>query len=71
MLLHIYMYIFIDIQMYAVAGKPEELFLRGHKNTFSLFGMTEHWKNLPREIVESPSLLIFESHMDMVQGNTL
>ncbi|KFV81130.1 hypothetical protein N308_05494, partial [Struthio camelus australis] len=33
--------------------------------------VTEHWHRLPREAVESPSLEIFQSHLDMVLGNVL
>ncbi|KAK4807097.1 hypothetical protein QYF61_018438 [Mycteria americana] len=31
--------------------------------------VTEHWHRLPRELVESPSLEIFKSHLDKVLGN--
>lgn len=31
----------------------------------------EHWKMLPREFMESPSLEIFKSHLDTVLGNVL
>ncbi|KAK4830653.1 hypothetical protein QYF61_012533 [Mycteria americana] len=31
--------------------------------------VTEHWHRLPREVVESPSLEIFNSHLGMVLGN--
>ncbi|KAK4828588.1 hypothetical protein QYF61_000040 [Mycteria americana] len=31
--------------------------------------MTEHWQELPREAVESPSLEIFRSHLDVALGN--
>ncbi|KFQ88236.1 hypothetical protein N337_01037, partial [Phoenicopterus ruber ruber] len=31
--------------------------------------VTEHWHRLPREAVESPSLEIFKSHLEMVLGN--
>ncbi|KAK4831014.1 hypothetical protein QYF61_014615 [Mycteria americana] len=33
--------------------------------------MTEHWHRLPREVVESPSLEILTSCLDMVLGNQL
>ncbi len=33
--------------------------------------VTEYWHRLPREVVESPSLEIFKSHLDMVLGNQL
>ncbi|KFQ58288.1 hypothetical protein N334_05658, partial [Pelecanus crispus] len=31
--------------------------------------VTECWHRLPRKVVESPSLEIFKSHLDMVLGN--
>ena len=33
------------------------------KNAFTV-RMTEHWNRLPREVVESPSMEIFKTHMD-------
>ena len=33
--------------------------------------VTEHWHSLPREIVESPSLEIFKSRLDVILGNQL
>ena len=33
--------------------------------------VTEHWKRLPREVVESPFLVTLESRMDVVLGNLL
>ncbi|KAK4807081.1 hypothetical protein QYF61_018422 [Mycteria americana] len=33
--------------------------------------VSEHWNRLPRDIVESPSLEIFKSHLDMDLGNWL
>jgi len=33
--------------------------------------VTEHWHQLPREVVESPSLEIFRSHLDPFLGNKL
>jgi len=35
------------------------------KNFFPL-RVTEHWSRLPREVVESPSLEIFKTHLDKV-----
>ena len=33
--------------------------------------MNKHWHRLSREVVESPSLEIFKSHLDMVLGSWL
>ena len=33
--------------------------------------VTEYWHRLPREVVESPSLEVFKSHLDMVLRNQL
>jgi len=30
-----------------------------------------HWHRLPREEVDSPSLQIFKSHLDIVRGNRI
>jgi len=32
----------------------------------SPWNMTEHWPRLPREVVESPSLEIFQTYLDKV-----
>ncbi|GAB0180665.1 translation initiation factor IF-2-like [Grus japonensis] len=33
--------------------------------------MTEHWNRLPREVVESPSLEMFKTHLDVILCNLL
>ncbi|KFV81615.1 hypothetical protein N308_01605, partial [Struthio camelus australis] len=40
------------------------------KNSFTV-RMTEHWNRLPGEVVESPSLEIFKSRLDVILGNML
>ncbi|GAB0209562.1 hypothetical protein GRJ2_003421900 [Grus japonensis] len=40
------------------------------KNFFTL-RVPEHWKRLPREAVESPSLEIFKTHLDVILCNLL
>ncbi|KFV77744.1 hypothetical protein N308_06255, partial [Struthio camelus australis] len=33
--------------------------------------VTEHWHRLPREVVESPSLEIFKSRLNVILGNVV
>ncbi|GAB0181641.1 hypothetical protein GRJ2_000629400 [Grus japonensis] len=44
--------------------------LNMRKNFFTL-RVTEHWDRLPREVVESPSLEIFKTHLDTILCNLL
>ncbi|GAB0207969.1 hypothetical protein GRJ2_003262600 [Grus japonensis] len=44
--------------------------LNMRKNFFTL-RVTEHWNRLPREVVESPSLEIFKTHLDAILCNLL
>jgi len=45
--------------------KHSKFRLNTRKNFLPL-RVTEHWNRLPREVVESPSLEIFKSHLDEV-----
>ncbi|KFV88637.1 hypothetical protein N308_03532, partial [Struthio camelus australis] len=41
------------------------------RKNFLTVRVTEHWHRLPREAVESPSLEIFKTHLDVILGNML
>jgi len=41
------------------------------RKKFFTVRVTEHWNRLPREVVESPSLEIFKTHVDEVLCNLL
>lgn len=41
------------------------------KKSLFTVGVTEHWHMLPKEIVQFPSLEIFKSHVNIVQGNCI
>ena len=42
-----------------------EIKIRHRKNLFSQRAV-RHWNGLPREVVESPSLVVFKKHLDKV-----
>jgi len=50
--------------------KQRKFRLNVRKNFFPL-RVTEHWNRLPREVVESPSLEIFKTHLDAFLCNLL
>ncbi|KFV75636.1 hypothetical protein N308_00148, partial [Struthio camelus australis] len=50
--------------------KHRKFHLNLRKNFFTV-RVTEHWNRLPREAVESPSLEIFKSRLDVILGNML
>ncbi|GAB0179300.1 hypothetical protein GRJ2_000395300 [Grus japonensis] len=41
------------------------------RKSFFTVRVTEHWNRLPREVVESPSLEIFKTHLDAILCNLL
>ncbi|KFV77777.1 hypothetical protein N308_06291, partial [Struthio camelus australis] len=50
--------------------KHRQFHLNRRKNFFPV-RVTEHWNRLPREVVESPLLKIFKTHLDVTLGNML
>ena len=48
--------------------KHRRFHLNMRKSFFTL-GVMEHWPRLPREVVKSPSLQIFKSHVDIFLNN--
>ncbi|KFV83704.1 hypothetical protein N308_06041, partial [Struthio camelus australis] len=41
------------------------------RTNFLTVRVTEHWRRLPREAVESPLLEIFKTRLDVILGNVL
>ncbi|KFV88496.1 hypothetical protein N308_06483, partial [Struthio camelus australis] len=50
--------------------KHRKFHLKLRKNFFTV-RVPEHWSRLPREAVESPSLEIFKTRLDVILGNML
>ncbi|GAB0182674.1 hypothetical protein GRJ2_000732700 [Grus japonensis] len=50
--------------------KHRKSHLNMRKNFFTV-RVTEHWHRLPREVVESPSLELFKTHLDVMLCNLL
>ncbi|KFV76104.1 hypothetical protein N308_02039, partial [Struthio camelus australis] len=41
------------------------------RQSFFPVRVPEHWNRLPREVVESPSLEMFQTRLDVILGNML
>ncbi|KFV77747.1 hypothetical protein N308_06258, partial [Struthio camelus australis] len=50
--------------------KPRKFHLNRRKK-FLTVRVTEHWNRLPRVVVESPSLEILKTRLDVTLGNML
>ncbi|KFV80506.1 hypothetical protein N308_01186, partial [Struthio camelus australis] len=50
--------------------KHGKFHLNLRKNFFTV-RVTEHWHRLPREVVESASLEIFKTRLEVILGNML
>lgn len=56
----------IGVNEYKVKQRRFSLNMRKHIFTVRV---TKHWLRLPKDTVDSPSLKIFKSYLDMVLGN--
>jgi len=67
--------LFSVVPSYRTGGNGHKLkhekFQQNMRKNFFTPRVTEHWKRLPREVVESPSLEIFQTHLDEVLCNLL
>ena len=45
--------------------------IMSEKTTYFPLGVVKHWKRFPEEVVESPSVEIFKTQLDVVLGNLL
>ena len=66
-----YTYIFHYTVMSSACLVPRMLSCWSYNPLFFAVRVTEHWRRLPREALQSPCLEILKSHLDMVLRNQL